>query len=102
MHEMDVTVGMFVYQYGSPQKAGIVTRRVGFKPHTVDFGGGTTHTTNPYHVEVLWHNKDEPEEVPTGNLVNFNKLIADHERKLQTHLKMRDKLRSKYNELTSP
>ena len=85
-------VGTPVYQYGSPAKAGKIITKIGREQYTVETHGQTYPMTG-FMVEVKWVRGQEITKVPLTRLRNLNGLIAETERKLQTHLKTRDKVR---------
>jgi hypothetical protein len=86
---VSVTVGQFVYQNYSPQKAGKVTA---VHPEseatlTAQVGYATEEVT------VLWHNS-KTSRVSVFGLGDFVSLVTDLERKLENHRKMLKKLRA--------
>jgi hypothetical protein len=73
-------VGQRVYKHARPQVAGVIKKVLGLRDHA---------TT--WRVRVKWLNGSE-EELDSWNLKDFDALIADHEKKLQTHLATKKKL----------
>lgn len=71
-------VGQRVYQIGSPQKAGIIVSFISVGKYFDD-------------VKVLWLN-GTTEAVSTSWVRDFDSLIADHLKKLDTHLDRKKKL----------
>ena len=72
-------VGMNVYEPYHPTRAGVVT--------TVRY-----KKLYGYQVRVLWLS-GETTEVVSSYLSDFDELIADHRKKLATHLKTLDRLK---------
>jgi hypothetical protein len=73
-------VGQRIYLFGRPQVAGVITAVLG-------------KADNEYfhRVRVKWL-KGHEEEYTTHGLNDFDSLIADHRKKLDTHLKTLKKL----------
>lgn len=76
-------VGQRVYRFGKPLRPGIIQEVYGLSANSVSFKD----------VKVKW--LDGVVEVRTSNgLQDFDALIEDHRRKLETHLKTLKKLES--------
>ena len=96
VYKQKYNVGDFVYEPYSPQRPGKVMRIVGAGSTTIDIDGGVgtipplVLSSNDY-VEVKFLN-GKTKQISMMHLADFNALIADHQKKLQTHQSKLSKL----------
>jgi hypothetical protein len=77
---LDPTVGQLVYKSFSPVQAGKIVEIV------------RSEVYGSFEVRVKWIGDGSESVVSTRGLRDFRKLIEDHERKLETHRKMLERL----------
>ena len=79
-------VGSIVYQAYKPQNPGVV---ISVEKESKTWPNGYV---DEYYVATIHWIKGQKSKVRCINLQNFDGLIADHEKKLQTHKKAKEKL----------
>jgi len=86
-------VGQRVYRFGRPLSAGVILEVLGFS-RLPGMRTDITFTSKSFRdVRVKWVDGTES-VITTGGLQDFDALIADHRKKLETHLKTLKKLES--------
>ncbi len=85
-HKQKYQVGDYVYEPYAPQNLGKVMKLVGAGITKIDIGGSISplvYRSNDY-VEIKFLN-GKIKQISMSHLADFNALIADHQKKLQTH-----------------
>jgi hypothetical protein len=84
-------VGQLVYKTFSPVQAGKIVEVIG-KEYYLDAHQNRQEFPSFWMVKVMWVKDKSITEVSTRGLEDFEGLIWNHQRKLDTHLRMKEKL----------
>lgn len=87
---LDFKVGQRVYMHGRPLAAGIVTADHGAE--LMKRLDGSFFESSFHLLSVRWTKNNADVKVSAAGLRDFDSLIADHEKKLETHRKTLKKL----------
>ena len=91
VYEFNPAVGQLVYKSFSPAQAGKIVEVIG-KEWYLDAHQNRQEFPSFWLVKVRWIKDGIITEISTRGLEDFEGLIMNHQRKLNTHLKMKARL----------